>query len=62
MCITCSDEGRVGEVVTFDGTWAQVRTADGAESVDVTLVGDVAPGDLVLVHAGTALTRIGSGS
>jgi hydrogenase maturation factor len=59
LCITCSDEGVVAEVVTLDGMRAEVRTADGAASVDVTLVGEVAPGDLVLVHAGTALTRVG---
>jgi len=62
VCITCSDEGVMAEVVTFDGTCAEVRTADGAASVDVTLVGEVAPGDLVLVHAGTALTRVGGDS
>ena len=37
---------------------ALVRTATGEEAVDVSLVGDVAPGDLVLVHAGSALTRV----
>jgi hydrogenase maturation factor len=35
-----------------------VRTATGEEAVDVSLLGDVAPGDLVLVHAGSAITRI----
>jgi hypothetical protein len=59
-CITCSDEGRLAEVIRppaglFDK--ALVRTAAGEESVDVTLVSPVAPGDLILVHAGTALTR-----
>ena len=61
VCVTCSDEGRLGEVVlapesAFDT--ALVRTATGEEPVDVTLVGDVAPGDLVLVHAGSAISRI----
>ena len=61
VCITCSDEGRLGEVVlppetAFDT--AVVRTATGEEQVDVTLVGEVAPGDLVLVHAGSAISRI----
>ena len=37
---------------------ALVRTAKGEEDVDVTLVGDVWPGDLVLVHAGAAITRL----
>lgn len=61
VCITCSDEGRLGEVIAppaeaFGG--ALVRTATGEEYVDVTVVGDVVPGDLVLVHAGAALTRL----
>jgi hypothetical protein len=60
VCITCSDEGRLGEVIAppaapFEP--ALVRTATGEEPVDVTLVAPVAPGDLVLVHAGAALTR-----
>jgi len=61
VCITCSDEGRLGEVVAPPGEEygpALVRTASGEEDVDVTLVGEVAPGDLVLVHAGAALTRL----
>ncbi|MGY2876090.1 hypothetical protein ACVW00_003280 [Marmoricola sp. URHA0025 HA25] len=61
VCITCSDEGRLGEVVLPPGEAygpALVRTATGEEDVDVTVVGDVVPGDLVLVHAGAALTRL----
>ncbi len=61
VCVTCSDEGRLAEVVLAPEdafTSALVRTATGEEPVDVTLVGDVAPGDLLLVHAGTAITRI----
>jgi phosphoheptose isomerase len=59
VCITCSDEGRLGEVVTglADGT-ARVRTAAGVETVLTALVGPVAPGQLVLVHAGLAITTI----
>jgi hydrogenase maturation factor len=58
-CVTCSDEGRLGEVVLepADGQ-ALVRTAKGEEWVDVTVLGDVAPNDLVLVHAGAAITRL----
>jgi hydrogenase maturation factor len=37
---------------------ALVRTADGEEWVDVTLLGDVAPNDLVLLHAGAAISRL----
>ncbi len=61
VCVTCSDEGRLGEVVEVpveDYAPAWVRTADGEEEVDVTLVGPVTVGDLVIVHAGSALTRL----
>ena len=60
VCVTCSDEGRLGEVVTAsaDGMTA-VRTARGIENVVTTLVEPVAAGELVLVHAGTAISRVG---
>ena len=61
VCITCSDEGRLGEVVLAPEERfapAVVRTATGEEDVDVTVVGEVSPGDLVLVHAGAALVRL----
>lgn len=62
VCVTCSDEGRLAEVIAPPGDpfgRALVRTADGEERVDVTLVGEVAPNDLILVHAGGALTKVG---
>lgn len=61
VCVTCSDEGRLAEVVLAPSTPygdALVRTATGEERIDVTLAAPVAPGDLVLVHAGAALTRL----
>ena len=59
VCITCSDEGRLGEVVDDGGPdTATVRTAVGAEQVDTTLVGPVRSGDLLLIHAGLALDRL----
>jgi hypothetical protein len=59
VCLTCSDEGRLGEVVTAssDGV-ATVRTARGIEDVVTTLVDPVGARELVLVHAGTAISRI----
>jgi hypothetical protein len=58
-CITCSDEGRVAEVVDTAGAPdIEVRTPEGLETVDATLAADARPGDLVLVHAGTVLTVI----
>ncbi len=58
-CITCSDEGRLGEVITTadDGS-ARVRTARGIETIDTTIVAVVAPGDLVLIHAGAAIAEV----
>jgi hypothetical protein len=59
VCITCSDEGCLGEVVAIraDGR-AQVRTPAGLEAVDTTLIDRAHPGDLVLIHAGTAVTLV----
>ncbi|HEY3996811.1 MAG TPA: HypC/HybG/HupF family hydrogenase formation chaperone [Mycobacterium sp.] len=60
VCVTCSDEGRLGEVVSAPAEGqATVRTARGAESVVTTLVDPITVGELVLVHAGTAISRVG---
>lgn len=62
VCTTCSDEGRLAEVMHAAATAAAtVRTAEGIEVIDTTIVGDVGPGDLVVVHAGTALTVVDEG-
>jgi hypothetical protein len=59
VCVTCSDEGRLGEVVTAStDELATVRTARGVEDVVTTLIDPVAAGELVLVHAGTAISRL----
>jgi len=58
VCITCSDEGRLAEVISVDGDEALVRTADGVERIDVMLIEPPAPGDLVLVHAGSAIGEV----
>jgi len=52
VCVTCSDEGRLAEVAAVSGTTARVRTADGDEDVDLSLIGSVARHDLLVVHAG----------
>jgi len=58
-CVTCSDEGRVAEVVTVDPAgFAAVRSERGTETIDVNLVVPIGPGDLVLVHAGAAIGRV----
>lgn len=61
VCVTCSDEGRLAEVVTASGTTARARTASGIEDVDLSLVGAAAPHDLLVVHAGMAITRLDRG-
>jgi hypothetical protein len=55
VCITCSDEGRPGEIVSVAGDEALVRTPDGQETIDVSLIDPPSPGDLVLIHAGFAI-------
>jgi hydrogenase maturation factor len=59
-CITCSDEGVPMRVLDAgDDGIALCRTEQGESSeVMVDLVGAVAPGDAVLVHAGVALLRL----
>ncbi|WP_296366916.1 hydrogenase assembly protein HupF [Pseudonocardia sp.] len=54
VCITCSDEGRLGEVVGP----GRARTATGTEDVATVLVDPVVPGDLLLIHAGMAITKV----
>lgn len=59
-CITCSDEGTVVEVTrtTVGEDRAEVLAAGKRELVDVSLIESVREGDLLLVHAGVALSRI----
>jgi hydrogenase maturation factor len=59
VCITCSDEGRVAEVsALLDGGQVEVRAGGRVETVDASLVEPPRPGDLLLVHAGVALTTL----
>ena len=58
VCITCSDEGRPAEVIAVEGDEAIVRTPDGRERIDTTLIDPPRPGDLVLVHAGSAIVSL----
>jgi hydrogenase maturation factor len=60
VCVTCSDEGRVAEVRHTLGDGMVEVIVDGRlETIDATLVAPVTSGDLVLVHAGVALTALG---
>jgi hydrogenase maturation factor len=55
-CVTCSDEGVPMRVISLtpDGT----ALCDGEVEVMTELVGDVEPGEELLVHAGVALVRL----
>jgi hydrogenase maturation factor len=59
-CITCSDEGVAMRVVAVDegrGLALCEEAAGSRSTVEIGLV-DAAPGDRLLVHAGTALVRL----
>ena len=58
-CAICTDAGRPGEVISVDEHGgASVRTSAGVETVDATIVAPLNVGDLVLVHAGTAIALV----
>ncbi len=59
VCITCSDEGRIAEVrALLNEGRIEVLAGGHAEQIDGRLVGELQPGDLVLVHAGVAVTTL----
>jgi hydrogenase maturation factor len=60
-CITCGDDGVPMAVVRVDPDRGLALCAheDGSRAtVETALVEPVAPGDTLLVHAGTALVRL----
>jgi hydrogenase maturation factor len=60
-CITCGDDGDPMTVVRVDRDrgLALCSAPDGGRStVEVALVEPVAPGDRLLVHAGTAIAQL----
>ena len=61
-CITCGDVAVEMTVVRVDAErgLALCESDEGRESVEIALVGDVAEGDLLLVHAATAIAHLGS--
>ena len=69
-CITCSDEALPARVLRIDQDTgvAFVTIEEATEEVDITLIDDVAPGDMILVHGGVAIAitetnpyRVGAG-
>jgi hydrogenase maturation factor len=64
-CITCGDSGVEMTVVAIDAQrgLALCADADGQrQSVETALVEPVAPGDRLLVHAGTAIAALAEGA
>lgn len=61
-CVTCSDEALPARILQIDHAQnlALVAVGDDMMEVDVTLVDEVKPGDLVLVHGGVAIASLGS--
>ncbi len=60
-CITCGDDGDPMTVVRIDGErgLALCAAEDGERStVETALVAPVSPGDVLLVHAGTAIALL----
>lgn len=61
-CITCGDVAVALRVVRVDAERGLALCADPddrRETVETALVGPVGPGDELLVHAGTAIARVG---
>jgi hydrogenase maturation factor len=58
-CITCGDIAVVLTVAAVEGSDARCRDEQGREELVATeLVGTVAHGDRLLVHAGVAIERV----
>jgi hydrogenase maturation factor len=60
-CITCGDDGEPMIVLGVDESLglAVCQAEDGGESsVEIALIDEVATGDRLLVHAGTAIVRL----
>ena len=59
VCVTCSDALLAVTVVTVgeDGSTARCRSHGAAGDVNVELIDDPIPGDVLLVQAGVALQR-----
>ena len=60
-CITCGDVGDPSTVVAVDSD-RELALCDGPDgqrsTVEIALVAPVVPGDVLLVHAGTAIARL----
>jgi D-sedoheptulose 7-phosphate isomerase len=57
-CLTCGDVALPAAVVRVEGVQGWVRTAQGEEDCDLSLVQPVSPGEVVLVHGKVALEKV----
>ncbi|HLJ32887.1 MAG TPA: HypC/HybG/HupF family hydrogenase formation chaperone [Ktedonobacteraceae bacterium] len=61
-CITCADEALPANVLRVDGenglALVTIGDSEVEEEIDITLVDDIAPGDVVLVHGGVAIAQL----
>lgn len=57
-CLTCGDVAVSARVVEVDGLHAIVEAEGETERVGIDLVSDARIGDLLLCHAGIALSRV----
>lgn len=58
-CLTCGDIAVAARVLEVEGSTALVEAAGGREQVAIELVAPVAPGELLLCHAGIAIEKLG---
>jgi hydrogenase maturation factor len=61
-CHTCGDVAVEARVVEVAGDTAVVEVDSARERVAIELVAPVAPGDVLLCHAGIAIRKIAVGS
>jgi hydrogenase maturation factor len=57
-CLTCGDVAVAARVLDVRGVTATVESEGRHEEVGVELVEPVAPGDVLLCHAGIALEKL----
>jgi hypothetical protein len=61
-CITCGDDGAEMTVLRLDASpglaWCRSDDATDPELVEVSLIDVPAPGERILVHAGTAIASL----
>jgi hydrogenase assembly chaperone HypC/HupF len=58
-CLTCGDVAVAARVVEVAGSTALVEADGDREQVAIELVEPVAPGELLLCHAGIAIEKLG---